>query len=251
MTMNSPRHVRSLRKKYHKVVEEVVKELKGRSEVKSIVLSGSVAREDITPYSDIELNVIVNKESEEKFEDEDLWRSRNIHGVFVEICYGSPESWEKRITSQEEEPRCLNQSAEAKTLHDSNGAAKHLVHFAKRKHAQFTYSPRCLKLAEYAVKPNRNKILSDFYRDEKLAAAMDADFAIGWVLRGLAYMFNMPSTEWSRNLKRILASEHLTDEFKKTLTLAIKGGFKQRIKAAIRLSDLYLQMNSSRVTRLR
>jgi len=72
---------------------------------------------------------------------------------------------------------------------------------------------------------------------------MGADFATGWILRGLAYMFNIPNTEWSRNLEKMLASRHLTDEFKKILILAVKGSSKQRIKAAIRLSDLYLQMN--------
>jgi predicted nucleotidyltransferase len=240
-----PKRVGNLGQKYRTIVGEMVEELKRRSEIKAIVLSGSVARGDITPYSDIELNVIVKKESEEKFEDEDLWRSRNVYGVSVEICYASAKSWEKKITSQGEEPRCLNQFVEAKILHDSNGAAKRLVNFAKKDYAQLTYPPRCLKLAEYAVKHNRNKILSDSYRGKELAAAMDADFAIGWILRGLAYKLNIPNTEWSRNLGRILASKHLTDEFKETLTLAIKGGLKQRIKAAIHLSDLYLQITPS------
>lgn len=243
MSKQSPKQAENLRKKYHIIVEEVVEELKRKSEIQALLLCGSLARGDITPYSDIELNVIVDKKFEGKFEDEDLWRSRNIRGVFVEINYGSLESWEKRIFSQKEDPRCLNQFVEAKILHDTNGAAKYLVNFAKKTYAQFNYPSQCMKLAEFAVRHNKNKILSDLYRGKELVATMDADFATGWILRGLAYMFNIPNTEWSRNLEKILASRHLTDEFKKTLILAIKGNSKQRIDAAIHLSDLYLQMS--------
>lgn len=242
-TKTSRKHANNLRKKYREIVEEVVKELKRQSGTIAVLLSGSVAREDFTPYSDIEFNVVVDEESERKLEDEDLWRSRNVRGVFVEIYYGSLESWKKEILSQKGEPRCLNQFFDAKILHDPNGAAKYLVNFAQKVYAHFMYPPQCMNLAEYAVRHNKNKILSDLYRGKKLVATMDADFATGWVLRGLAYMFNIPNTEWSRNLEKILTSKHLTDEFKETLILAIKGSSKQRIKAAIHLSDLYLQMD--------
>lgn len=90
---------------------------------------------------------------------------------------------------------------------------------------------------------SKNKTISDLYRGKELATALDADFATGWILRGLAYIFDILNTEWSRNLEKMLASNHLTDEFKKILIVAVKGNSKQRIKAAIRLSDLYLQMS--------
>jgi len=237
-----PKYAENLTQTYHKIVQKVVREMKRRNEIKAVVLSGSVGRGDFTPYSDIELNVIVDKEAEREFEDEDLWRSRNIGDVFVEVCYGSVESWEKRILSQKEEPRCLNQFAEAKIQYDLNRVAEYLVNLAKKAHAQFRYPAQCMKLAAYAVKHNKNKILSDLYRGKELLAAMDADFATGWILRALAYMFNIPNTEWSKNLEEILASKHLTDEFKGTLIHAIKGSSNRRIKAAIHLSDLYLQL---------
>jgi predicted nucleotidyltransferase len=241
----SRKYAENLRKKYREIVEEVIREFKRQSGIIAVLLSGSVAREDYTPYSDIEFNVVVDKASERKFKDEDLWRSRNIRGVFVEIYYGSLESWKKRLLSQKEEPRCLNQFFEAKILHDSNGAAKYLVNLAKEVYSHFTYPPQCMKLAQYALRHNKNKILSDLYHGKKLVATMDADFATGWVLRSLAYTFNIPNTEWSRNLEKILTSRHLTDEFKKTLILAIRGSSKQRVQAAIHLSDLYLRMSLS------
>lgn len=195
MIRHSSRHTGNTEKKHREIVEEVVKELKRRSEIRALLLTGSLARGDFTPYSDVEINVIVDKEHEEEFEDEDLWRSRRIRGVFVEISYGSLESWKKRISSQKEDPRCLNQFAEAEILYDSDGVAKSLVNFAtKKKDAQFRYPSRFVRLAEYAVKHNKNKILSDLHRGKELAAAMDADFATGWILRGLAYILNIPNT---------------------------------------------------------
>jgi len=238
----SPKCAGNLTQTYHKIVQKVVREMKRRNEIKAVVLSGSVGRGDFTPYSDIELNVIVDKEAEREFEDEDLWRSRNIGDVFVEVCYGSVESWEKRVLSQKEEPRCLNQFAEAKIQYDPNRVAEYLVNLAKKTRAQFRYPAQCMKLAAYAVRHNKNKILSDLYRGKELLAAIDADFATGWISRALAYRFNIPNTEWSGNLEQILASKHLTDEFKGTLIHAIKGSSNRRIKAAIHLSDLYLQL---------
>ena len=86
--------------------------------------------------------------------------------------------------------------------------------------------------------------MSRLYQGMDLAASIDSDFATSWVLRGLAYLFNIPNTEGPRNMEKILTSRHLTDEFKKTLVLAIKGNSKQRTEAAIHLCDLYLQMSS-------
>jgi len=47
-------------------------------------------------------------------------------------------------------------------------------------------------------------------------------------------------------LEEILASKHLTEDFEKTLLLAVKGSSRQRTKASIRLCDLYLQLHNSK-----
>lgn len=236
----------NLSKKYQKIVDQVIEDLKRRKGVEAILLSGSVARGDFTPYSDIELNVIVNKEVEGEFDDEDLYRSREKEGVFVEIYYASADSWKREILSEKEEPRVLNQFCEAKILYDPHRVAKHLVDLAKKAFTQFNYPSRYVELAKYATKHNRNKILSRLYQGKQLAAAIDADIAVSWILRGLTYLLNIPNTEVSRNVEEILASKQLTEDLKRTLMLAIKGNSRRRTKASIRLCDLYLEFHNSK-----
>jgi len=235
--------LRNLRRKYQNIVDQVVEELKHRRGIEAVLLSGSVARGDFTPYSDIEFNVIVSKEDEVKFEEEDLWRSREIEGVCIEIYYASSESWREEMLSPKDEPRCLGQFSEAKILYDPSGVAEPLVNLARKTYAQFEYPSQYINLARYAVKHNRNKILSRLYQSKELAAAIEADIATSWVLRGLAYLFTIPDTDGSRNIEKILASRRLADEFKRTLVLAIEGNSKERIEASIHLCDLYLQMS--------
>ena len=206
-----------MREKHQKILDQVVEELRRRRGVEAVLVSGSVARSvargDFTPYSDIELNVIVDKEFEGDFKDEDLWRSRKIQGVYVEIYYASFESWKKEILSRKEVPRTLNQFFEAKILHDPDGVAKQLVNLAKKAYTEFKYPSHFIKLARFAIEHNKNKILSRLHQGRELAAAIDADLATSWVLRGLAYLFNIPNTEGSRIVEDMLSSRCLTDEF--------------------------------------
>lgn len=198
-----------------------------RRQVIAVLLSGSIARGDAVPCSDVDLVFITIPGV-----DPVGLRREVRDGVLVETVSHSEPEWRERFNRPN--PRWIYAFLEAQIVHDDTGTAGALI--AEAADARKRYRTPTSVLDELALGfwHGQAKLDRALASDDPRVRGYQASIAVDWIIDALFAVHDAPLPPASRRLD-YLASVPLDQEVDRNWSMLLTGDMETRLLAAAAL----------------
>ena len=214
-------------KDFRAVALAVASEAVQRREVVAALLSGSIARGDAVPSSDVDLVFVT-------VPGVDLvgLRREVRDGVLVETVSHSEPEWRERFNRPN--PRWIYAFLEAQVVHDDAGAADALIAEAADVRKRYRTPTSVLDELALGFWHGQAKLDRALASDDPCVRGYQASVAVDWIIDALFAAHDTPLPPASRRLD-YLASVPLDREVDQNWSVLLTGDVETRLHAAAAL----------------
>jgi predicted nucleotidyltransferase len=193
---------------------------------RAIFVTGSVARDEATPKSDLDILVITK--SDHSFEE------KEVDGVLVEIKRNTIEGFKEKI---DKEPMNVYQWLDAKPLYDPEDLLKELKDYAQNTLEKNTPS----ELPRKWLESTKIKIESANESNNELLVGFHVSNILWKIVEGLYIINSIPTPPSSTAFRRVSDLKVIPENFNNLWTDALTGDLEKRSKATLSLIEFLLE----------
>lgn len=204
----------------------VAAEIWNRQDVIAVILTGSAARGDATPSSDLDLAVVTGEEPVEG-----AMRREFRAGVLVECVSRSESAWLERL--HRPVPRWLYAFIEGEALHD-DGAGARLIRAAHEVRSAYKTPKAVLHDMAVAFWHGQAKVDRALVSVDPAEKGYQASVAVDWILDALYALHDVPLPAASRRL-HYLKDVPLDSGMRRDWQSLLTGEVNERLNANARL----------------
>lgn len=210
-------------KDYQDILNRLKEEL---VEKRGIFVTGSVARDEATTKSDIDILVITK--SDHSFEE------KEVDGIVVEIKRNTIDGFKEKI---DKEPMNVYQWLDAKPLYDPEDLLKELKDYAQNTIEIYIPSDLPRKWLE----STKVKIESAQEANNELLVGFHVSNILWKIVEGLYIINSLPTPPSSTAFRRVSDLKVIPANFSNIWTEALTGDLEKRSKATLGLIEFLLE----------
>lgn len=215
--------------KHKQIIDSLTSKYEGDDNIYALLVTGSVAREEQTDNSDLDLLVI----SKEKQPVEE----KLIDGIVVEIKTNTTDGF---IQKMKDEPMNVYQWFDAKVIFDKNYSTEKVVSEAKNIYDYYTPDPKEIAGVKKWLESAKIKIESAKESNDELALGFNVSNILWQVVRGLYLLNNRPVPPSTTAFRKINDLERLPDDFDKLWSDSLTQNLKIKTRATLKILDFDL-----------
>lgn len=195
----------------------------------ALLVTGSVARDEQTETSDLDLLVISNEKR--PFEE------KLIDGVVVEIKTNTVDGFIQKI---KDEPMNVYQWLDAKVIFDKENVSEKIITEAKNIYENYKPDSKEVAGVKKWLESAKIKIESAQTNNDELALGFNVSNILWQIVRGLYLLNNKPVPPSTTAYRRINKLDNLPKYFDKIWNKALTGNLTDRTKATITLINVVI-----------
>ncbi len=212
--------------KHKQIIERLASTYRSNENNLTLLVTGSVARDEQSENSDLDLLLIANEKQPFK---EEL-----IEGIVVEIKTNTSDGF---IRKMHDDPMNVYQWLDAKVIFDKDNFAEKAINEAKDIYDNYKPDPKEITGVKKWLKSAKIKIESAQQNDDDLAIGFNVSNVLWQIVRGLYLSNNKPLPPSTTAFRRINDLEELPESFESLWKDALAGDLSTRTSATLNLLD--------------
>jgi predicted nucleotidyltransferase len=208
---------------YQAILNRLKEEL---TDNRAIFVTGSVARDEATPRSDLDILVITK--SDHSFEE------KEVDGILVEIKRNTIQGFKEKI---DKEPMNVYQWLDAKPLYDPEDLLKELKNYAQKTLESYRSSDFPRKWLE----STKIKIESAHEANNQMLVGFHVSNILWKIVEGLYIINSLPTPPSSTAFRRVSDLKVIPENFNNVWTDALTGDLEKRSMATLSLIEFLLE----------
>jgi len=214
---------------HKRTVDKLASKYKDDEKDFALLVTGSVARNEQTDNSDLDLLIISNEK--QPFEE------KLIDGIVVEIKTNTVDGF---IQKMKDEPMNVYQWLDAKLIFDKNNSAQKVINEANNIYNNYSPDPREIAGVKKWLDSAKIKIESARESNDELALGFNVSNILWQIVRALYLLNNKPIPPSTTAFKRIKDLKNLPDDFDKLWKESLTQNLKSRTEATLKILDFDL-----------
>lgn len=215
--------------KHKQIIDSLTSKYEGDDNIYALLVTGSVAREEQTDNSDLDLLIISNEK--QPFEE------KLIDSIVVEIKTNTVDGF---IQKMKDEPMNIYQWLDAKVIFDKNNSTEKVVNEAKSIYENYSPNPKEISGVNKWLESAKTKIESAQNSNDELALGFNVSNILWQIVRALYFLNNKPVPPSTTAFRRVKDLEKLPDNFDKLWNDSLTQNLKVRTRATLQILDFNL-----------
>lgn len=215
--------------KHKHILDRLKSSLESDEDNISLLVTGSVAIDEQTEISDLDL-LLISKEKQ-PFNEE------LIDGIVVEIKTNTKEGFIEKMRT---DPMNIYQWLDANVIFDKDNSSEELIRVANKIYENYSPDPKEIAGVRKWLKSSKTKIESAKINDDNLALGFNTSNILWQIVRGLYLLNNKPVPPSTTAFRRINDLERLPDDFDKLWSDSLTQNLKIKTRATLKILDFDL-----------
>lgn len=208
--------------KHNKIISDLKEKYLSDNNVIAFLLTGSVAREEASESSDLDI-ILITKESRETAD-------QYIDGILVEIKSKTSVDYIQKMVDK---PMNVYMWLDAEVIFDKQNISEKVISKAKEIYENFTPNKSDVKGTVKWLESVKGKISSAQERNDKLAIGFNVSNVLWIIIQGFYFLNSKPlppSTTAFRNISKL---EKLPENFNEIWETILTSNLKERTSATM------------------
>lgn len=210
--------------KHKQIIETLTSTYESDEKIFALLVTGSVARDEQTDNSDLDLLIISNQK--QPFEE------RLIDGIVVEIKTNNTEGF---IEKMKKYPMNVYQWLDAKVIFDKNNSAEKVIDEAKNIYDNYSSDHKEIAGVKKWLESAKIKIKSAQTNNNELALGFNVSNILWQIVRGLYLLNDKPVPPNTTAFRRIKELGKLPEDFENLWRVMLTGDLQSRTKAILHI----------------
>jgi len=215
--------------KHNQIIDKLSSRYESDESIYALLVTGSVARDEETVTSDLDL-LLVSKEKQPFYEE-------IIDGITVEIKTNNLDGF---IQKMKDDPMNVYQWLDAKVVFDKENMSEKIINEAKNMYDSYSPDPKEIAGVKKWLESAKIKIETSENSKDNLALGFNISNNIWQIVKGLYLLNNKPVPPSTTAYKRIDTLEALPTEFRSLWKGYLVGNLKERCISAVELIEFIL-----------